>query len=91
MANTKAAKKDLSQNKKRTARNTAKKNKVRNLTKQALKEIEAKSAEAEKIVTQLYKALDKAAKGNIIHPNKAARLKSRIRKQLNAAMGKAKK
>ncbi|BDQ05035.1 MAG: hypothetical protein KatS3mg084_0553 [Candidatus Dojkabacteria bacterium] len=33
-----------------------------------------------------FKAVDKAAKKNIIHKNKAARIKSKLAEALNAAM-----
>jgi small subunit ribosomal protein S20 len=32
----------------------------------------------EKALSEAYKAIDKAAKKNIIHPNKAARMKSKL-------------
>lgn len=41
-----------------------------------------KAAEAEKLLPQLYKALDKAAKTNVIKKNKASRIKSRLSKSL---------
>lgn len=37
---------------------------------------------SQKSLTRVFSALDKAAKRNIIHPNKAARLKSRLTKLL---------
>ncbi len=45
------------------------------------KETEATSAE----VTQVVSALDKAAKKGVMHPNQAARRKSRLMKKLNRA------
>lgn len=35
-----------------------------------------RKAPSTNLLTKVFSALDKAAKGNIIHPNKAARLKS---------------
>lgn len=57
--------------------------------KKIRKEIIAKKLdEAKKEITEVISALDKAAKINVIHKNKAARLKSRLIKKLNLALGK---
>jgi len=48
----------------------------------AKKETEA----AREAVVKAISALDKAAKKGVIHPNKAARHKSRLMKKLNQAM-----
>lgn len=68
----KSAKKKLRQDKKRRLLNLIYKRKY----KQALKE--AKKNSRKKNIAKAYSALDKAAKKNIIHKNKAARLKSQI-------------
>jgi small subunit ribosomal protein S20 len=41
-------------------------------------------AKAQELVPQLMKAADKAAKRRVIHPNKAARIKSRLMRRLQA-------
>ena len=41
-------------------------------------------AEAQAAMPEVVKAADKAAQRNVIHPNKAARIKSRLMKRLNA-------
>jgi len=41
-------------------------------------------AKAQELLPQLMKAADKAAKRRVIHPNKAARIKSRMMKRLQA-------
>jgi small subunit ribosomal protein S20 len=41
--------------------------------------------ESPEAVRQAISALDKAAKKGVIHPNQAARKKSRLQKRLNAA------
>ena len=46
--------------------------------------------EAEKVIRMATKALDKAAQKGIIHPNNAARRKSRLAKKYNAATAEAK-
>lgn len=54
--------------------------KVKNAFKKAIRNFRKKPTEAAlKIV---YKALDRAAKTNVIHKNRAARLKSRLSKKI---------
>ncbi len=81
---TKSAKKALRQNIKRRKRNLVYKKKIKELIKEARFLIsQKKKQEAEKIIPQIYKALDKAAKINLIKKNTAARKKSRITNLLN--------
>ncbi len=68
----KHAKKKLHQDIKRTVENK----KVKELFKKLLKQ--AKSDPTKKKVQSAVKAIDKAAQKNIIHENKAARLKSTL-------------
>lgn len=62
----------------------SKRNRKRNLKyldkiKEARKKLEeASGKKQEEALAQAYKAIDKAAKKNIIHQNKAARLKSQL-------------
>jgi small subunit ribosomal protein S20 len=78
---TKSAKKALRQNPKRKARNIQRKKKIKSLIKKAQGLIdENKPAEAKKLLPDIYKALDKAAKKNTIKKNAASRKKSRISK-----------
>lgn len=80
---TKSAKKALRQNKRRRARNLLKKQKIKTLRKEYLSLIKAQDlAKAKEKISELYKAIDKAAKTHTIHKNKAARLKSRLAKKL---------
>ncbi len=83
----KAAAKDLKQAKKRTKANLQAKKKIKDLTKGATKQMEAKEKEAVKKVHEAYKAIDKAAQKGIIKKNAAARKKSRLMKKFNK-MGK---
>lgn len=79
----KSAKKALRQSKRRNEQNVAYKNKVHKTKKTIQKGIIAK--EADKTKTDLkafYKIVDKAAKRNVIHKNKANRLKSRLAKKI---------
>lgn len=78
-----AAKKALRQNKKRRARNLQRKRKIKNLRKE-IEELltQNKKGEARKLYPSFQKAVDKAAQTSAIHANKAARLKSRLKKKL---------
>jgi small subunit ribosomal protein S20 len=83
MAILKSAKKALRQNRRRQKRNLIYKRKIKNLVKKARVLILNKNIEeAKKILPQIYKTLDKAAKKGLIKKNKAARLKSRLTKSL---------
>jgi len=74
---TKSAKKALRQSLTRKVRNLRRKNNYKNNLKE-LKNLASagKNDEAKKLLPKAYKALDKAAKTNVIAKNKAARLKS---------------
>jgi small subunit ribosomal protein S20 len=43
--------------------------------------------DAEEAVRRALSALDRASRKGVIHPNKAARTKSRLARRLNAAVG----
>jgi len=80
---TKSAKKALRQSKKRRARNIQKKITIKKLLKEIKKLVfEKKIEEAKKLLPQVYKLLDKAAKTGLIKKNTAARKKSRITRSL---------
>jgi len=77
----KSAKKALRQDVKRRARNVSYKNKIKTLIKKARILVEEdKIEEAKKLLPQVYKAVDKAAKTNVIKKNTASRKKSRLSK-----------
>lgn len=79
MAITHAAKKALRQNPKRRAKNIEDGTKIKKLLKEVRTLIlEKKIEEAKKILPQVYKILDKAAKTGFIKKNTASRKKSRI-------------
>ena len=76
--------KALRQSKKRRVHNLSKKNNLKNLTKKSNRSLEAgKKNEAKELVKKTVKALDKAAKTNLIKKNTASRRKSRLMKKLN--------
>jgi len=81
MANTKSAIKKIRQDKKRTIRNKALKNKVKYLIKRVEKLKKSAKPPLEEInETQrlAQKAIDKAAKRRVLPKNKASRLVSRL-------------
>ncbi|OGE64756.1 hypothetical protein A3I48_04220 [Candidatus Daviesbacteria bacterium RIFCSPLOWO2_02_FULL_36_7] len=71
--------KKVRKDKTRTARN-----KKRELTFKSLVK-KARVSKAAKDLQAAFSALDKAAKVHLIHPNKAARLKSRLSKGIDIA------
>lgn len=83
MAKTKSAQKSVRKETKRKAKNLEYKNKIKGLTKKAKNLLEeGKKEEAQKLLPTIYKAIDKAAKVNVIKKNTAARKKSRITKAI---------
>jgi small subunit ribosomal protein S20 len=83
MANTKSAIKRNRQTVIRTERNRAEKSRMKTLRKKTLAAIESgNKEEAEKASSQFSSVVDKAAKRNLIHPNKAANLKRRTAKAI---------
>lgn len=79
-----AAKKDLRKSARRHKLNT----KRRRVLKDAVKEVRTlvaakKAKEAQALLSQAYKAIDKAAKRGIINKGAAARKKSRLTKLIN--------
>lgn len=78
----KSAEKRVRQNEKRRARNRYQKVRMRTLVKQL--EATDDKAEAETLLNEVKGQLDRLATKRIITPNKAAHLKSRLEKQVNA-------
>lgn len=70
---TRSARKALRVSGRRTDENRQVKQKIRQTLKNA----------SEKNIAEVFSVLDKAAKRDVIHPNKAARLKSRLSKKLS--------
>lgn len=76
---TASAKKAFRQNLTRRARNTVKKEAYKKAVASYRKLVAGKKTdEAAKLLPSVFKALDKAAKTNVIAKNKASRLKSRL-------------
>ena len=79
MPNIKAAEKWSRQSEKRTTRNRDAKSRLKTMFKKAVADADA---DAQKTVEGAY---DKAASKGIVHPNKAARKKSRLAKAMRKA------
>lgn len=72
-----SAKKKMRKDKARTQRNAKKETALKGLIKNM------RRTPTNELLSQTMSALDKAAKTNLIHKNKAARIKSRLAKRLN--------
>jgi small subunit ribosomal protein S20 len=79
LPNIKAAEKWVRQSEKRELRNRDVKTRLKTLFKKA------KSSEDTAVIAGVESQLDKAAQKGIIHPNKAARKKSRLAKAVKVA------
>ncbi|MBZ9572442.1 30S ribosomal protein S20 [Patescibacteria group bacterium] len=81
---TKSVKKALRQSLKKRSRNIQRKQKIKSLIKEVKKLVSQKKIkEAKKLLPQVYKSLDKAAKVGMIKKNAVARKKSRITQLIN--------
>lgn len=81
MANHKATKKDVRQSEKRRDRNRYYGKTTRNAIRKLLAITE--KSEAQQELPKVISMIDKLAKRNVIHKNKASNLKSGITKKLN--------
>ena len=79
MPNIKAAEKWSRQSEKRTTRNRDTKSRLKTMYKKAVAAVDAEGAKA------VESAYDKAASKGVVHPNKAARKKSRLAKAMRKA------
>jgi small subunit ribosomal protein S20 len=87
MANTKASKKDIRRSAKRTIQNNTVRVSLKTYVKKSRKATASGDAETtQTALVTAQKALDKASQNGVIHPNQAARRKSRIAKQAAAAL-----
>jgi small subunit ribosomal protein S20 len=81
MANHRSAKKRMRQDEKKRLHNRYYKKTTRTMIKK-LREMESKK-EAEKFLPKVIKEIDKLAKRNVWHDNKASNLKSKLMKHVN--------
>jgi small subunit ribosomal protein S20 len=91
VANTKSALKQIRVAERRRRRNRPIKTRVKNALTKAVSSIAGNAAGEDTIeaVTEAISQLDRAAGKGVIHPNNAARRKSRLMKRLNAAQAGA--
>lgn len=83
MPQRRSAKKELRKVEKKSQRNLTIKYNIKNAIKKLKKALQENDIKKSKQTLQeVYKALDKAATKKVIHPNKAARKKSRLSKLL---------
>jgi small subunit ribosomal protein S20 len=88
MPNTASAKKRMRQDAVRRSRNRATKSSIRTQLRKVREAITAKDLEKSQTEYKLLvKKLDKAAARKVIHPNTAARTKSRLSSALKALKG----
>lgn len=86
MANTKSALKRIRQNEKRRLHNRFYRSRARTFMKKVRQHVAAGEIEAaEAALAQATSALDKAAEKGIVHPNNAARRKSRLARLVHQA------
>jgi small subunit ribosomal protein S20 len=85
LANTSSAKKKIRADEKKRAENKIVQTKARTAITRARKAIDADPNQAREQVVAAVSALDRAASKGVIHPNNAARRKSRLEKKLNKA------
>jgi len=86
MAITKSAKRAIRVSGRRRVKNLLKMKKIKNLLKEVRNLVSQKKiGEAKKLLPQVYKILDKAAKTGLLKKNTVARKKSRITILINKA------
>lgn len=86
MAITKTAKREIAKNRNKKKANAPKRDNWRSLQKKYIKLVSAgKYEDAHKLLPNVYKTLDKLAKDNLLHKNKAARLKAKNARILKTA------
>lgn len=88
MPNIKSVAKDVKKSRELRIRNLNTKSKIKTFIKKANAAIEDNSEEATSLVSETVSIIDKAAKHGIIHPNAAARRKSRLMQSANKAAAK---
>lgn len=90
MPNLPAAAKHMRQSEKRRQANKARKTELKSLSKQIERALhDGKQEEAKTLVSRLAKRTDQAASRKVLHPNTAARRKSRMDRLLFKASQKA--
>lgn len=87
MAHSRSAKKRIRQNERRRLRNRSRKSRMKTAVKAVLQHIgSADAATLDKLYRKAASELDRAARRRVIHPNAAARKKSRLALRIAAAL-----
>jgi small subunit ribosomal protein S20 len=87
LPNIKSVVKDVKKSRELRARNADTKSRIKTFVKKSKSAMDTKAAETTALVNETVSIVDKAAKRGIIHPNAAARRKSRLMKRVNAKAG----
>jgi small subunit ribosomal protein S20 len=89
MPKIKSAKKAIRQSRRKQKMNLRRKDSIKTNLREYKKALSGNDFEkAKEMLPSVYQALDKAARTNLIKKNKAARLKSRLTRQLKAKSSK---
>ena len=83
MANIKSQIKRIKQNEVRRERNRSVRSEIRTRTKNALNAIDGGAETSGELLQAAIRRIDKAAAKGVIHPNQAARRKSRLMRHAN--------
>lgn len=87
MPNIKSVVKDVKKSRELRARNLDTKSRIKTFVKKTKSAIEENAENTTALVNETVSIIDKAAKRGIIHPNSAARRKSRLMKRANTKAG----
>ena len=82
MPNIKSVMKDVKKSRENQIKNVSTKSKIKTLTKKTKTAIDEKAENISSLMNESFSTIDKAVKRGIIHPNQAARRKSRLAKKL---------
>lgn len=85
MPNIKSVMKDVKKSRENHIKNVSTKSKIKTLTKKTKAAIDEKAGNISELMNESFSTIDKAVKRGIIHPNQAARRKSRLAKKLAKA------
>jgi small subunit ribosomal protein S20 len=85
LPNIKSVIKDVKKSRERRLRNVSTKSRIKTLTKKTKAAIDAGAENVAALLSETVSVIDKAAKRGIIHPNAAARRKSKLMKYANRA------
>lgn len=83
MPNIKSVVKDVKKSRERRARNLDTKSRIKTFIKKTKAAMDTKSEQTVGFLNETVSIIDKAAKRGILHPNAAARRKSRLMKRAN--------